>query len=527
MAYRLVTDPAPVSGGGKYKLVDPNADQMPPPVAEGGYKPVMSTGGDGAGGGGGVSDTPPMPQSYLSRVGHNIVPSGIAAAKDMAQPFLHPVDTAINMYKIAKGAGQYATGHQGTTDEMKMASAVKDYYINRYGSWDKTKEAFASDPVGVALDAATVLTMGGGLAERAPGVVGKLGEITSAAGRAIDPIRAVTRPTGAVARHVIGHMTGTSPDVLGIASDAGRAGGVEAQMFQGHLRGNRPITEPYTMARQGLQDMREEKQSRYLGGIASSKANQSYIPMGPINKAFGDLDASHTIRTPSGTHYYTVGERSQQAMDEIEKLLVTWNSDPELHSVMGLDGLKRRIEDLRPDAPSPQERRIFKTMGDAVRAQIEKHEPTYKAAMQDYTESSRHEKDIERALSLGDNASTDTALRKLTSGMRNNVNANFGYRKSLIGELNDRTPGLKEAAAGQHLNSPNARGLAAGTGPISRLASAVNPFSSPRLMGEAAYYTGKFSPVRRNLHLLGFEAGRANQSSKGRKRNAVINALER
>jgi hypothetical protein len=104
---------------------------------------------------------------------------------------------------------------------------------------------------------------------------------------------------------------------------------------------------------------------------------------------------------------------------------------------------------------------------------------------------------------LGEKASADTAMRKLQSLMRNNVNTNFGNRLSLARELEKQ--GGKEilpSLAGQAMNSPMPRGLAKLGQAGAALASLSNPwivgalpFTSPRLMGEALYKIGSAEAI--------------------------------
>jgi hypothetical protein len=114
------------------------------------------------------------------------------------------------------------------------------------------------------------------------------------------------------------------------------------------------------------------------------------------------------------------------------------------------------------------------------------------------------EREIERALSLGDRASADTAIRKLQSLTRNNANTNFAYRKELANAL--KTQGgedLMPALSGQALSSWTPRGLAGqgtalGIGATGALtvnpgAAALLPLTSPRTVGLGAYGMGKLA----------------------------------
>jgi hypothetical protein len=117
-------------------------------------------------------------------------------------------------------------------------------------------------------------------------------------------------------------------------------------------------------------------------------------------------------------------------------------------------------------------------------------------------------KEATRAFSLGEKSSQDTAIRKAQSVARNNVNANYGQRKTVAEALNAYNPNIMPAIYGQALNTWSPRGLAGhiptaelltsiATGNLSPLAAI--PFSSPRAMGEAAYYGGKAAGAISNV----------------------------
>ena len=56
----------------------------------------------------------------------------------------------------------------------------------RYGGLENIKKTAYEDPVGMTLDLASLLTLGGGMAARAPGLVGRAGRAAGAMGQAID-----------------------------------------------------------------------------------------------------------------------------------------------------------------------------------------------------------------------------------------------------------------------------------------------------------------------------------------------------
>jgi hypothetical protein len=121
--------------------------------------------------------------------------------------------------------------------------------------------------------------------------------------------------------------------------------------------------------------------------------------------------------------------------------------------------------------------------------------------MKAYSEATDQIKEIEKALSLGKKASVDTAMRKLQSLMRNNVQTNYGQRLNLARQLEEAGGGqLMPALAGQALSELTPRGLQRATSLPTSLgafsvgglpaAIAYGAASSPRLVGGAAYGAG-------------------------------------
>ena len=118
--------------------------------------------------------------------------------------------------------------------------------------------------------------------------------------------------------------------------------------------------------------------------------------------------------------------------------------------------------------------------------------------MKDYSEASELVKEIERSLVGNQKTAADTAMHKLQSLMRNNVNTNYGNRLDLARTLESKGADILPAVAGQAMNTWTPRGLqsAASGGallaayPTGGASLAALPFTSPRLVGEAAYGLG-------------------------------------
>ena len=193
----------------------------------------------------------------LSQAGSNIIPSGRRAVEDVVSVVKDPIGTAKNLGSVVYGGAQLATDAMGLPlpetfgDHRASADAVGQYFSDRYGGIEEAKRSFAEDPVGVVLDASTVLTGGGAAAARLPGVAGRVAKVARTAGQAIDPI-AVTgrvgglrtgRGAGKAAAAVLGQTTGAGSTAVRTAASAGMAGGDLGKKFRAAMRGKMPMEE--------------------------------------------------------------------------------------------------------------------------------------------------------------------------------------------------------------------------------------------------------------------------------------------
>src|SRR5208337_4597936 len=128
--------------------------------------------------------------------------------------------------------------------------------------------------------------------------------------------------------------------------------------------------------------------------------------------------------------------------------------------------------------------------------------------MKGYDEASDQIRQIEQTLTGKKDANIDTALRKLQSTLRDNVNTNYGQRRELAKYLVEAgAPHLMEKLAGQALSSWFPRGLgksvmvgeaggAAIAGALSHPLLAAGLLggvaaSSPKLAGHIAHTGGR------------------------------------
>lgn len=329
-------------------------------------------------------------------------------------------------------------------------------------------------------DAAQGAVLGGGLpvAAKAAGYAGKK----------------LAQGVSGAAKHTLGLSTGVGAEPVSQAFKAGREGN---QAFLKNMRGEVAIDDVLAEAKSGLDKMRAAKSAQYRSGMIPISSDKSVLTFADIDKAF---DEAAGVATYKGQ---VKNETAASAVDRMRKAVDDWRQlDPaEFHTPEGMDALKQKLGAIM-ESISPSERGARLAAGkvyNATKATIDKQAPTYAKVMRDYSQASEQITEIERALSLGDRASKDTAMRKLQSLMRNNVQTNYGNRLALASTL-EQGGGveLMPSIAGQAMSSWTPRSLAGQVGGGATALMATQnplialglPFQSPRMMGEAAYGLG-------------------------------------
>lgn len=321
-----------------------------------------------------------------------------------------------------------------------------------------------------------------------------IGGAIPAVGSAIKP---VLNTLGKGASELIGMTTGTSGDVMREAYKAGKRGTEE---FVENMRGRAPVSELLESAQSALQTMKQMRKDAFSKGFESTKKNQVFLDFKPIEEKFKSTLKDLNYTGVGGVQVAKVGEKTAKEIGEINKLIREWKSKPEVHTAEGLDALKRRVDDLWSNDMSKEAKSVLTQTRNAVKSTIVKQDKNYAKTMRDYEEALTIEREIERALGLGDNTAADTAIRKLQSLGRNNANTNYGYRQQLADIMRKESGvDLMPTLSGQSLNTLTPRGLAGKlTGTLNLGAGAVNPallatlpLQSPRVMGEMFYGTGK------------------------------------
>lgn len=312
-----------------------------------------------------------------------------------------------------------------------------------------------------------------------------------------------------VIRKTLGMTTGVGDEAIGAAFQAGKEGN---KAFTDNLRGNVDMTDVLADAKSALNQMRMDRAAQYRAGMSDLSKDKKVIDISPIQNAVSNLKAMGSFKGQA------INKNAAGVVDEVSQKVEEWAklNPAEYHTPEGLDALKQAIGDIRDSTQfGTPGRKAADSIYNAVKKQIIDKAPDYYKIMKDYSEASELIGEIQKSFSLGEKTSKDTAMRKLQSLMRNNVNTNYGNRLDLAKQL--ESSGGKElipAIAGQAMSSATPRGLQGLAATGSAIAGLSNPaflaslpFQSPRLVGEAAYKLGQGRGMAGNaMGLLGNRA---------------------
>lgn len=446
----------------------------------------------------------------------NAPASAYRFGESMIQPIIHPIDTATNVANLGRGVMEKA-GILSGTEHVKYADAVWDDLVEKYGSEEGLKKHLANDPVGFLADASILLTGGGGLAARAPGIIGKAGQVAKTAGRLTDPLLPVAKGVqlaGKGAAEVLGGFTThVGPQALETAAHAGYQGGERAQALRENMRGIAPFEDTVDDALKAVDNIRRQRGDVYNREMANIRGRTRVLPFNEIDNAMQDITQVKSFTGPSSGIRVNTDPHTAQIRAQIQEVVSDWRGLParDFHTAEGLDALKQRLGAiLETTERGKPDYRIASRAYHAVRSTIVKAYPEYARIMKGYEQATSTLKEIENTLSLNKSATVDTSLRKLQSVLRDNVSTSYGYRKQLAQFLMENgSPLLMERLAGQALQPFAPRGLGkiaaslgaemvalGATGAIGGPMAAVAALPglatmSPRLMGESAYYAGR------------------------------------
>jgi len=430
-----------------------------------------------------------------------------------------PVNTAKSFYDVAGAITQSAINLADPEDKMglgrserfqQVSDALAQFYGDRYGSVEGFKKAFSTDPAGVLTDASTIL-FGGSLALRGgqmPGLAAKAetaSKVTDPLGLAVSAAGQIPRVAEEVGGTVLGTTTGAGKESVIESFQSGLAGGERGRTFRESMRGKIATDTFVDVARQNLAAMRQKMKQAYGQQKDTLFKNDRQV------LSFNDVDNAYQQALKLGMYKGQVKNESViDALTKVKAEIERWRSYPskEYHTPEGMDALREAILAVKNQIPF--ENRPAQAAVQAVYAElkksIEKQSPGYSRMLRDYAEGSELLTEIQKTFSLGPNANPETAIRKLQSLMRNNVNTSYGRRMELASIMEQEGGrSMVPMAAGMQMSSPAPRSLASvpalgGAGAAfytgePMIGAGLAAASSPRLVGETAHKAGQLANI--------------------------------
>ena len=407
----------------------------------------------------------------------------------------------------------------GTTSQLGA------YFKKKYGGWEEIKRTFAEDPASLLLDLSAVFSGGATLVPKLAKVADAINPITQTA----NLVKKTAKPVAAAVDTL---TSGSGVDAVMNAVKSG-AKSVTAPIANGYnmLKGNTPKGNPFEgtnsfvksmressgygiddmlgKAKGNLTDMKIAKNKQYTDDMAKLSTDKTQLAFDGVVAALKSAKESFGMGRSGivkNEEVMTLLKRMEDKIDEFRKGGARTPAD--------FDDMKQSLQGMFD--PKSSDAQILTAGSSVVRAvgdDIAKQAPAYKKTMSDYGEASSLVKEIEKSLSLNNRASADTAIRKLTSVMRNNVNTNYGARGNLAKVLADsgKSVDLLERITGSAFSSFMPKGLrSAGVGLGGAGGAAIGVVSiptvmallasqSPRIIGELLYKIGQGGAIPAKL----------------------------
>lgn len=340
------------------------------------------------------------------------------------------------------------------------------------------------------------------------------------AGLAAVPI--VGRAIGKLGNEAVGLSTGAGAGNVKEFTRSIAQGGETAQAARDAMRGRISEQDIVDEAKGAFGQFLKNRSDEYAKQLDTLKTKTNKIDHQPVidkfNKMLEDYGVfSNADGTPNFSRAPGLG-RYQRDLEALSKTLSEWGTQPGDNTIAGVDRLKQVIDDFRIGSSDSRKFDAFVTglrgeAKNAVRSNLQgdlKTLGTYEKMLGDYEKSTKDIRDIQRSLSLGDKASTDTAFKKLSSVLRTDNE----MRRNAVEQLDELTGGkLLPKIAGQRMSELAPRGLvsrgalvggAAFTGILPMLKFAA--VASPRVMGELlnalGIVGGKAALVKNELRQL-------------------------
>lgn len=311
-----------------------------------------------------------------------------------------------------------------------------------------------------------------------------------------------------------GALSGTSGETLEVAYQAAKEGGKALEAYTSALRKQTTPEQLVQMTRSAVDVVSSEKSQAFAEMIKKIGSNPVVATnlVDDITKTLGKLKITvddKGVLNFGASKFRTVGQ-PQAKLQALYDEVITASKAKTLDQI---DTSRQALKNLLLAGDDASARTANMVITDAINKvrSVGAKVDGYEDALAKFGDDAEFLDELNRALSTGDNATIDTAYRKLATTLKTNNE----QRMNLLKQLDERTDGtLLASIAGQQLSEELPRGIfrqiMAGVAGASVLSggtsmAAVLPgilFASPRVTGEF-------------VRALGIGATKANQVIKG------------
>ena len=378
-----------------------------------------------------------------------------------------------------------------TTQRISQAaSAAGQDLAERYGGYEEVKRSLAERPVSTAMDVATILTGGGGLAARAPGIAGKLGQAAVKAGQAIDPMTGLVKAATALPKATaipFWWKTGSSMKSL---NDAARAGIEGNPVFMDHLRGVATAEDMVNSVDDAVKTLSDTASKNWVqkmgnmaeGSLPFDKIDEAY------NRAYNEARSLGKIKNPN----------MAEAIDKAKLKIDEWRNQPYhplANNIEDMQGLKETIDDIRSDYKGdPRTQKFLGEIYDSIKKTISDKDPQYANLMEDWQSYKREINELRKELyaGVGDRKTMAARIRKIIAAQSK------AEKQGLLDKIAEINPDIPFMVAGQELSSLmpyGVRGYISNIGAYGMLGLPATlagiAAASPKIAGQAQYRLGQ------------------------------------
>jgi len=435
----------------------------------------------------------------------NLGPSALKAGKGMWSAVTHPSETLGTIGDIGKGLYSKAEGalfdrtpeEQAAADEREATvNAIGRQYGDTYGSWGGFKKTLAEDPFAIGMDAATIAPVVG-IAGKAAGLEKATALATKAASLG-DPINLATKaasvPISAakgVAKAAGSKLSGVPKEALTLAEEAGRSSDPAARAaYTTYAKGKGDLDGFASTASDAVDALRSKASADYRATRAGMQASMVELPMASIIDKMDELSKFAAGKGRFGA----VQKDLAQARASIAA--TASGRYPGARTMDDLDKLKQSIDDLALANRSNRFSGKFGELAATIKNVIANHDSQYAKMMDNWSEWKRMLVNLKPVMGSGNTPDTAIAARLLKA-------MKTPEGRKIIAALEQTAPGqylsykLSGALTNELLRGGTmgwaellgSAGMWAMTG--HPMAAAPLVLGSPKIMGAAAYNTGK------------------------------------